>query len=75
MVRIAVSLRSTGLSRRNLSPSSMSSRKRVVGVSTPCTFGIAFISAAEPANVMASAANGKADAVLKRMTPREGPTN
>ena len=53
----------------------MSSRKRVVGASTPCTFGIALMSAAEPANVMALAANGRADAVLKSMTPSEGPTN
>ena len=53
----------------------MSSRSLVVGASTPCTFGIALIRAAEPANVIASAAKGNAVAVLKRMTPSDGPTN
>ena len=53
----------------------MSSRKRVVGDSTPCTFGIALMSAADPANVTALAAKGRADAVLNRITPIDGPTN
>jgi len=53
----------------------MSSRSFVVGASTPCTLGIAFMSAADPAKVIASAANGSAEAVLKSMTPRDGPTN
>ena len=53
----------------------MSSRMRVVGRSTPCSSGIALTSAAELANVIASAAKGSTDDALNSTTPSDGPTN
>ena len=53
----------------------MSERILVVGFSTACSFGTVAISAAEPANVAASAINGSDIDTLNMATPSGGPMN